>query len=300
MNQLIDIARGAYSRLPPRTRARLASFLRFVPENLKWGSSYRAWRALLLAARDNPALIEEHRHRARLAMVEAAARHSPYYRALFADLFGPACAPERLLDAANWTRIPVLTAASVTANALDMCTRPLEELDTSSTGGSSGTPAKFYLDRNRSPIEYAFVHDVWSRAGFRAGNPRCVFRGLELSNADPAHMEYEPALAELRCSVFHLTDATMHGYYEAIVGRKIRFIHGYPSAIAIFAAFLVRTGRAPLAQIAGVFITSERFDSAQQDIVRQAFAHRATIRMYSRSSRSMAIPSFSMRTTLRS
>ena len=77
MNQLIDIARGAYSRLPPRTRARLASFLRFVPEDLKWGSSYRAWRALLVAARDNPALIEEHRHRARLAMVEAAARHSP-------------------------------------------------------------------------------------------------------------------------------------------------------------------------------------------------------------------------------
>jgi phenylacetate-CoA ligase len=280
MNQLIDIARGAYSRLPPRTRARLASFLRFVPEDLKWGSSYRAWRALLAAARDNPALIEEHRHRARLAMVEAAAWHSPYYRALFADLFGPGCAPAHLLDAANWTRIPVLTAASVTANALDMCTRPLEELDTSSTGGSSGTPAKFYLDRNRSPIEYAFVHDVWSRAGFRAGNPRCVFRGLELSNADPAHMEYEPALAELRCSVFHLTDATMHGYYEAIVGRKIRFIHGYPSAIAIFAAFLVRTGRAPLAQIAGVFITSERFDSAQQDIVRQAFAHATLVPFY--------------------
>jgi phenylacetate-CoA ligase len=161
-----------------------------------------------------------------------------------------------------------------------MCTRPLEELDTGSSGGSSGTPAKFYLDRNRSPIEYAFVHDAWSRAGFRAGNPRCVFRGLELSNADPAHMEYEPALAELRCSVFHLTDATMHGYYEAIVTRKIRFIHGYPSAIAIFAAFLVRTGRAPLPQIAGVFPTSERFDSAQQEIVRQAFAHASLVPFY--------------------
>jgi phenylacetate-coenzyme A ligase PaaK-like adenylate-forming protein len=275
MNQLIDIARGAYSRLPPRTRAKLASFLRFVPEDIKWGPSYRAWRAQLTAARDNPALIKEQRTRARLAMVEAAQR-SPYYRALFAELFGAGYAAEHLLDDANWARIPILTGAAVVAHARDMCTRPAEDLDTGSTGGSSGQPVKFYLDPNRSPIEYAFVHDAWSRAGFRAGDARCVFRGLELSSTDASHMEYDPALAELRCSVFHLTDTTMRGYHDAIVGRGIRFIHGYPSAIAIFSAYLVRTGLAPLSQIAGVFLTSERFDTAQQDVVRQAF-ERATL-----------------------
>ena len=188
MNQFLDIARGAYSRLPPQTRSTLASFLRFVPENLKWGSSYREWRALLTAARDHPAIVREHQDRARLAMVTAAARHSRYYRALFEGEFGAGFKPEHLLDDAYWTRIPVLTSASVVAHAHDMCTRPPEELDTGSTGGSSGKPVKFYLDRNRSPIEYAFVHDTWSRAGFRAGDPRCVFRGVELSNADETHM----------------------------------------------------------------------------------------------------------------
>ena len=157
-----------------------------------------------------------------------------------------------------------------------MRTRPPEELDTGSTGGSSGKPVKFYLDRNRSPIEYAFGHDAWSRAGFRAGDPRCVFRGVELSNAAETHMEYEPALAELRCSVFHLTDAIMRGHYDEIVDRGIRFIHGYPSAIAIFAAFRVRAGLAPLSQIGGVFLTSERFSADQCDVVRQAF-DRATL-----------------------
>ncbi len=275
MSQLIDIARGAYSRLPPRTRAKLASFLRFMPEDMKWGPSYRAWQARLDAARDNPALIGEQQTRARLAMIEAA-HGTPYYRALFAGLFSADCASERLLEAANWTRIPVLTGAAVLAHARDMCTRAINELDTGSSGGSSGNPVKFYLDRNRSPIEYAFVHDSWSRAGFRPGDVRCVFRGLELSNTDPSHMEYEPALAELRCSVFHLTDETMRGYHDAIIRRGIRFIHGYPSAIAIFSAYLVRTGLAPLSQIAGVFLTSERFDATQQEIVRQAF-ERATL-----------------------
>jgi phenylacetate-CoA ligase len=170
MSPFFDIARGAYSRLPPQTRSALVSFLCFVPENLKWGSSYREWRELLVAARSDPAIVREHQDRARLAMVTAAARHSRYYRALFEDTFGPGFEPEHLIDDANWTRIPVLTSASVVAHAGDMCTRPPEELDTGSTGGSSGKPVRFYLDRNRSPIEYAFVHDAWARAGFRAGD----------------------------------------------------------------------------------------------------------------------------------
>ena len=118
MNQLIDIARGAYSRLPPRTRASLASFFRFVPEDLKWGSSYRAWRRLLTATQDNPALVEEHCGRARLAMIEVAARNSPYYRALFADLFGPGYAPEQVLDAAYWTRINVASRFGTRAHSV--------------------------------------------------------------------------------------------------------------------------------------------------------------------------------------
>jgi hypothetical protein len=64
--------------------------------------------------------------------------------------------------------------------------------------------------------------------------------------------------------------------FAEAVDRGIRFIHGYPSAIAIFAAYLARTGLAPFAQIAGVFPTSERFSADQHDIVRQAF-DRATL-----------------------
>jgi phenylacetate-CoA ligase len=275
MNNFLDIARGAYSRLPPQTRSTLASFLRFVPEDMKWGSRYRTWRSLLAEARNDPAIVGQHQDRARLAMI-AAARQSRYYRALFEDIFGSGFEPAQLLADTNWVHIPILSPATVAAQARDMCTRPPETLDTGSTGGSSGTPVKFYLDRDRSPVEYAFVHDAWSRAGFRPGDPRCVFRGLELSNADATHMQYDPALAELRCSVFHLTDATMRGYYDEIVRRCIRFVHGYPSAIAIFAAYLLRTGLAPFAQIAGVFPTSERFSADQHDVVRQAF-DRATL-----------------------
>ena len=136
------------------------------------------------------------------------------------------CGRSHLLDDANWTRIPVFTSASVVAHARDMCTRPPEELDTRARPAARRA-SQFYLDRNRSPIEYAFVHETWSRAGFRAGDPRCVFRGVELSNADETYSASTTRrLPNCAARCCHLTDATMRGYYDEIVDRGIRFIHG--------------------------------------------------------------------------
>jgi phenylacetate-coenzyme A ligase PaaK-like adenylate-forming protein len=273
--QLLDVARGAYARLSPGTRARLGRFVGLVPERLKWGPTYRQWRGLIAATRANPAGVRGYQDRARLKMLSAAMR-SRYYRELFETVFGADVVPEQLLDDRHWAKIPVLTSAQAAVGAADMCTRPTEALDVGSTGGTSGKPVKFYLDKNRSPIEYAFVHDAWSRAGYRAGDARCVFRGVELAGAEDSHIQYDHGLAELRCSVFHMTDAAMRGYLDQIRGRRIRFIHGYPSAIAIFASFLLRSGLAPLSQIEGVFATSERFYPDQRELIAQAF-DRATI-----------------------
>jgi len=279
MKHFIDIARGAYAHLPAQTRANLARVLRFVPEEMKWGSSYRHWREVLAETPNDPAAVAALQDRSRLALVTAAAR-SPYYAALFNDVFGSDFSPEQLLDETQWRRLPVLSADTVLNRAREMCTRPPADLDVGSSGGTSGRPVKFYLDRHRSPIEYAFVHDAWSRAGFRAGDARCVFRSLELDGRGETHIHYDPALAELRCSVFHLSDENMRGYHDEIVRRGIRFVHGYPSAIAIFAAYLVRAGLAPLSQITGVLPTSERFNAHHADIVKLAFGNPTIVPFY--------------------
>jgi phenylacetate-CoA ligase len=275
MRQILDTARGAYSRLPPRTRARLGGLFRLVPESLKWGGTYKEWRAKIAAAHRDPGAARLQQDRSRLAVITAAVNHSRYYNELLRSRFGDV-EPDQLLVSEQWSRIPILSSADVAAHAAEMCTRTVAELDVASTGGTSGRPVKFYLDRHRSPIEYAFVHDAWSRAGYRPGDPRCVLRGVELDRSEPPHMQYDQALAELRCSVFHLTDGAMRGYYDAIRARGIRYIHGYPSAIAVFAAFLQRSGLAPFTQIEGVFATSERLYASQSELLRQVF-DRATL-----------------------
>ena len=140
MKQFLDIARGTYSRLPPRTRSELGRLLRFVPESMKWGTSYREWRNILAEVRRNPASVPERQHRARLAMLTAAAERSEYYRTVFAGIFGTGFTPAQLLHETNWSRVPVLTPAIVRERAVDICTRPIGELDVASTGARPAIP----------------------------------------------------------------------------------------------------------------------------------------------------------------
>lgn len=263
----LDIARGAYARLPVTTRLRLGKLLRFAPASLKYGGTYRRWRVSIARASRDPAFAVEQQDAALLAMIERARQASPFHRSRLAPILGDGALDIGTLRAA-WHRIPILTGAEVVENTRALCTVPPETLDPCVTGGSSGRPVKFFLDRGRSPIEYAFVHDAWTRTGFRPGTLRAVFRGVEI--AGPTHMHEEPALAELRCSVFHLSDEVMAGFLAAIETRKIAYLHGYPSALAIFAGF-VRRRRGALPRICGVLPASERLPSILRDELAHAF-----------------------------
>src|SRR5215475_13764955 len=103
--QLLDVARGAYARLSPGTRARLGRIAALGPERLKWGPAYRQWRSLIETTRDDPRGVRDYQHQARLKILSAAMR-SRYYRELFETVFGPDVEADQLLDDQRWTQIP--------------------------------------------------------------------------------------------------------------------------------------------------------------------------------------------------
>jgi phenylacetate-CoA ligase len=263
----LDVARGAYARLPVGARLGLGRVLRHLPASLKYGGTYRAWRRRIVEAANDPAVASAAQEAALVALVARARAASPAHRERLVPVLGEGPLDPAALRAA-WGRIPVLTAAEVMAQGTRLCTADPATLDECATGGSSGRPVRFLLDRGRSPVEVAFVHEAWARAGFRPGDARAVFRGVEVRGA--GHMQDEPALGELRCSVFHLSDAVMAGYLAEIRRRGIAFLHGYPSALSIFAAYVLRA-HGPLAQIRGVLPTSERIPAPFRATLSRAF-----------------------------
>lgn len=271
----LDIARGAYARLPPATRSRVGRFLRYVPTSLKFGKTYRAWRDTIDRAKADVAFTAAFRQQALGDVVDLALRKSAYYQRAIGPLVGD-LPRDQLIGSEAWTRIPVLSRQTIIDHRDEMCTISPEQLDQVSTDGSSGEPLNFLIDRDRSPKEYAFIHNAWSRTGFKGDDWRCVFRGLDLRSGENSYMEAEEALKELRFSVFHLNDDIMPLYLEEIRKRNIQFIHGYPSAIAIFSEFILRKKLGPVSQIRGIFPISEKIYPHQRELMAKAF-DRATL-----------------------
>ncbi len=268
MAQILDVARGAYAKLPFGARARIGAVLKHLPAGLRYGGTYRAWRRTLATTRGDSTRIKAMQDAARIAIVREAFEKSARYRAELSGVFGTGFDPASVLDPAVWSRIPLLTPEAVSDYREALCTVPSATLSSGSTGGTSGKPVRFFLDRNRSPIEYAFVFDAWARVGYREGDWRAVFRGVEVLDAA---MERDEALAELRFAIFNLTDEVMTGIHRAIDDSGIVYLHGYPSAIGMFASFLMRSGRGPMPQIRAVMLMGERLYPNYRAMIEQAF-----------------------------
>ncbi len=279
--RLLDVARGAYARMPARARGWIGPILRVAPASLRYGATYEAWRRRIAQARRDPGEALAAQGRAAVEVVRAAHAGSAAWRAILDEALGVGFDPGALRDDAEWRRIPVLTAERVTELGEALCAVPPGSLDPCSTGGTSGRPTRFWLDRNRSPVEYAFVHEAWSRAGYRTGDARCVLRSTEIQGgAGDVRMQFDAGLAELRCSVFHLTEETMRLYAAEIRRRRIRYLHGYASAIAIFADFARRAGLADDLHLRGVFPISERLYDHSRAAIARAFPDAVIVPFY--------------------
>lgn len=275
MTHFLDVARGAYAKLPYAARAKIGMALRFVPAKYRYGGTYQKWRDLLAHARADKSIIKPLQDEARRAMVLEAFSKSPAYQKRLTAVFGVDFNPATCLDPAIWNRIPLLSPEDVSEARDALATRPIAELDNGSTGGTSGKPVRFWLDKGRSPIEYAFVFDAWARAGYKAGDWRAVFRGVEVKDAAGAAIERDPALAEVRFSIFNLTDAMMAKFARAIAADDIRFLHGYPSAIGMFASYLLRSGGGPVPAVKAVFLMGERLYPNYRLAIEKAFPNAA-------------------------
>lgn len=261
--RILDLARGAYVRSPSWVRDLAGPLLAAAPASLRYGRAYRTARNEIAAAQSDP-VLSTRMVRARLAALAETAAASPYWRSRLAPF---AASP---FDENTLRRLSILTKPDIRDNAAAMCARPCDTLDAASTSGSAGEPLVFFLDKDRSVREIAFVNSIWARAGYTEDDARCVFRGLQVRDLEGAAIEWEAGLKELRISPFRLTRERLCALAEEIRRRGIRYLHGYPSAIEIFAREATRGGLGAL-RIEGVFPISEPLYPHQRALIEAAF-----------------------------
>ncbi|MCO6389004.1 hypothetical protein [Aliihoeflea sp. 40Bstr573] len=285
--RLLDIARSAYVKSPPGLRRSVAPLISMMPLSMRYGAVYERWRRDIARARVDSEFSTAATTAGLRALASVAAQASPLHRARFAAAFG-ANFDVRQIEVEDLARLPILTKRDLRVAGEAALTRPAKNLVRNCTSGSNGEePFAFFVDRDRSVREFAFVNDAWARAGYTRDQARCVLKGFRMKGAEDRLFEWEPALNELRLSVFPMTEADVALYVDMIDARQIRFLHGYPSAIELFCRQMLALGRSFKTPIKGVLPISEPLYDHQRATIRKALGDVAFAPFYGLSEKAL-------------
>jgi len=141
------------------------------------------------------------------------------------------------------------------------------------TGGSTGQPFVFYMDRFRTrQMEKAFIFDQWSRVGYRLGDPIFNLRG-RIPNKQRL-IQHDRFFNTYFASSFNLKFTTIKKYVDEINKIKPKYLHGYPSTIYQLASLMNRANLKLKRSPKAIFCGSEKLFTYQRELIEKVFFSR--------------------------
>lgn len=264
--------RNVWERTPLWLRSALGQGLGLIPMAWMLGQGFRENRQFVQEAQWWPAERAREYQMGRLrAVLQLAYEKTTFYRRMFE---AAGFRPEDFRSFEDLRRLPTIDKRVVTENLADMCTRSVEthDVDYVATGGTSGTPLQFYIDANRSSVEYAYLTASWERAGYRLGMPMAVVRGRIVGpDKKGLRHEYDPILRHHYYSNFHMTPENMERYLDHMCGIGPCMLHAYPSSAHVLAKYALDAGRRGPSNIQAVLLESENVFTDQVQDIQRAF-----------------------------
>lgn len=251
--------------MPSWMRSAIGWSLALVPRNYLLGTHFRRTQSFIeeaqwwSAERAREYQLEQLRRICTLAYERA-----PYYQSIWKGIGFDPCdlkSPEDIRG------LPTIDKETVRDNLDQMMAVSADSrgIDYISTGGSSGTTLRFYIGKDRSAIEYAYLVSAWHRVGYRLGMPMAEIRGRVMKYG--RRYEYDPLLRHHYYSNFDMTNENMSWYLQHISRLGPCFLHVYPSSAATLAAFCRRTGATMPQNILGILAESENVYPEQRDML---------------------------------
>lgn len=199
-------------------------------------------------------------------------REVPYYRRRWREL-GITAADIRNLD--DYARLPVLTKADIRANFEDMkATSQREHLLYKATGGSTGEPLRFGYTRESNDRRTAVMWRGYGWAGSRMGRRTLFLWGGAVGEPGKLHLLkdrlYNAAFARRMLNTFHMSEASMASFADAIDAYRPEVIVGYVGPLVRLAQWLIATGR-QVARPQSIIGAAEALHEFQREIIERAF-----------------------------
>lgn len=161
-------------------------------------------------------------------------------------------------------------------------------LYTSTTGGSTGIPFKFYVDRNNADAEYGFMYNAWESIGWKETDFGIRLRGSHLG--DENHLMKKIGYRLFALSSSFMTEENYEKYMCIIEQSKATYLHVYPSTIADLSNLIINHHDEGRLRIKQIFLGSENLYSWQIELVRTAFPEVRLMSWYGHSERAVWAP----------
>ena len=276
----------SYNALPGWLQALLGSAYRQLPRSWRYGARYNEFTKLAAAAENwSVEDIQVYQLKQLRAVLHHAANHCPFYQKSFARA---GFRPENVHSLEDLNHCPLLEKRDLQEHLNEMVSREIlaSRRLYITTGGSTGQPVGFYLQKGVSrPKEQAFLEAMWRRAGYFDGARLAVIRGhVTSSQAEGRIVSHDTTRDWLMLSSFHLTPQRLSEYLEALEKFKPDFLHAYPSAALQMAGYLEKSGQSWRLPLRGLLCGSERLAIPQKRLLERVFNCRA-YRWYGHSER---------------
>ena len=223
------------------------------------------------------AQLEEYQMRQLEKLLNHAYENVPYYQRVFDER---ELKPKDIHDFDDLRKLPYLTKDDVRKNLKDLIARniPKEDMQYVTTGGTSGKPLGFYIEKKTNLIRMAFEWREWNWMGYNFGDRCVVLRGNVVKrkeNDKPTWWEYDKDNNYLILSTYDMTEKNLPKYVKKIEEFKPKVIRAYPSAINILARFIKENGLIVNAKgnIKAISTSSENLYPAQKKLIEEVFKY---------------------------
>jgi len=264
-----------YERAPQPLRSLAGRAYRALPAALRYGPAYARFQEEARAVESwDDAAIRAYQTQAVKDSLMVAAR-APLYAARFAEAGVNPGAFESLEQLADY---PCLSKTDLISNRESLVNPDVVAAQRLlvTTGGSTGVPVGFYLQKGISrPKEQAYLEAQWSRRGYTVGDRVAVIRGAVTSSRSDGGISYLDATRNwLVLSSYHLTQVRLPEYVRLLNDFRPKHLHAYPSAALMLAKGMAEAGLKLDFELTSVLCGSEKLSSESQAFLQDAFGAR--------------------------
>jgi phenylacetate-CoA ligase len=190
-----------------------------------------------------------------LQVVRHAYHNVPFYQTLYEkhDFH-----PDQLQNFDDIYRVPIVSKAQLRRCDLEKRSFPCRGRYIENTGGSAGSPLAFYIMPSSIPHEWAHMHVIWQKLGYRQSDLKLSFGGRNLKDVS---IRYDALRHHFAVNIYHAYDDIARALGDVLRNQSVHYLHGYPSALYDFACYCElqnpELGHLLASQLRGAFLSSE-------------------------------------------